>query len=335
ADEAGDEHVGGLAIHLGGRAQLPQPPGIEHRDALPHHHRLDLVVCDVYDGDAEGAVQLQQLGAQLAAQRWIEAGERLVVEKDTGLAHDRPAQRHALSLPPRGLRRRALERGGEGGPVGGLLDPPRDLRRRDPTHLEAEGDVAPHREVRVEGVALKHHRDVALTGREMRDVVVSDEDLACARLLEPGDAAEHGRLAAGRRPEQYEELAVAHVEGQVRDRLRADSIVGLGEMAERDGRHAGATLAPARPAAHSDNASNTWRRPRKLESVTSVPAVDGSVKSGAAAPTQGPAPEVVTVTARAPWLLVGDAERIATLRGYQRTQCHRARLGGQPARVPV
>src|SRR5207237_3704110 len=126
-------------------------------------------------------------------------------------ADARPTQRDALSLSPRELRRPALERCGEPEPLGGLLDPPRDLRRRDPAHLEAEGDVAPDREVGVEGVALKHHRHVALTGREMRDVVASDEDLACARLLEPGDAAEHGRLAAGRRPEQYEELAVAHV----------------------------------------------------------------------------------------------------------------------------
>src|SRR6266699_7028185 len=64
--------------------------------------------------------------------------------------------------------------------------------------------------------------------------------------------------------------------------------------------------------ASGKNASSTWRRPRKLESVTSLPAVDGSVKSGAVVPTRGPAGEgegegegEVTVTTRAPWLRLG------------------------------
>src|SRR5438445_7106351 len=79
----------------------------------------------------------------------------------------------------------------------------------------------------------------------MRDVVVADEDLAGGWLFEPGDAAQHGRLAARRWPEQHEELAVAHVERQVRDRLRAAGMVRLGETAERDGRHARAALMPS------------------------------------------------------------------------------------------
>src|SRR5437763_1513904 len=77
--------------------------------------------------------------------------------------------------------------------------------------------------------------------------------LARRRLFEPGDAAQHGRLAARRRPEQDEELAVAHIEGQVRDRLRAAGVVRLGETAQRDGRHAGVGLMPARePEIHGD-----------------------------------------------------------------------------------
>src|SRR5207253_10080285 len=163
-------------------------------------------------------------------------GERLVVEKDAGLAHDRPSQRHALPLAPRERARPALERAREAKSFGRVLDPARDLLRRDSAHLETEGDVAPHREAGVERVALKHHRHVARTGGEMRDVVVADEDLARGWLFEPGDAAQHGRLAARRWPEQHEELAVAHLERQVRDRLRTAGMVRLGETAERAGR---------------------------------------------------------------------------------------------------
>src|SRR4029077_2166719 len=62
---------------------------------------------------------------------------------------------------------------------------------------------------------------------------------AAAGLLEPGDATERRGLAAARRPEQHEELAVAHVERQVLERRPAVGMVPLGEAAQRDRRHGG------------------------------------------------------------------------------------------------
>ena len=64
------------------------------------------------------------------------------------------------------------------------------------------------RHVRVERVALKDHRDVALLRRQIGDVPAADEQAAARRGLQPGDHPQHRALAAAGRPDQDDELAV-------------------------------------------------------------------------------------------------------------------------------
>ena len=54
-------------------------------------------------------MQAAQLGARLRAQRRIEVGQRLVEQKRLRLAHHRAAERDALPLAARQLRRPAIE----------------------------------------------------------------------------------------------------------------------------------------------------------------------------------------------------------------------------------
>ena len=63
-------------------ADLLDPPGIHHHDAVGHGHRLGLVVGDVDEGAAELLVQVLELGAHVDAQLGIEARERLVHQID-------------------------------------------------------------------------------------------------------------------------------------------------------------------------------------------------------------------------------------------------------------
>src|SRR3989441_9094351 len=84
-----------------------------------------------------------------------------------------------------------------------------------PPHLEPERDVRPNVEVRVQGVVPDHQGDVPRRRSELRDVPLPDQNLACARLLEPRDALEQRRLAATRRPQQCQELPVAYIEREV------------------------------------------------------------------------------------------------------------------------
>ena len=131
-------------------------------DAVAHRHRLDLVVRDVDRRHAEVVLQPRDLRAHLHAQLGVEVGERLVHQEGLRLAHDRAAHRHALALAAREVARLAIEQRLEVEDARGVRDALLDLVLRHLLDAQAEGDVLVHAEVRVERVALEHHRDVAV-----------------------------------------------------------------------------------------------------------------------------------------------------------------------------
>jgi hypothetical protein len=55
--KAGDERRVRVIVNILGPADLRDPPGLEDRDAVSHHHRLLAVVRDVDRGDGELALQ--------------------------------------------------------------------------------------------------------------------------------------------------------------------------------------------------------------------------------------------------------------------------------------
>src|SRR5205809_8068246 len=114
----------------------------------------------------EAAVQLERYGAHLATKGGLEVRHRLVQQEDLPVAHQGATERHTLPLATGELRRPALEQWAEPEPVRDLLHPTGDFGGRDAPHLEPEGDVASHGEVRVQRVGLEHHRDVARSGAE-------------------------------------------------------------------------------------------------------------------------------------------------------------------------
>jgi hypothetical protein len=121
--------------------------------------------------------------------------------------------------------------------------PPPDLAL-----LEAVGDVVQHAHVREERVLLEDRIDLAPVGRHADDRDALDRDRALGRLLEAGDHPQRRRLAAPRRAQQREELAVVNVEVQPVD---GDQIVkALGHPSQGDDRVGlpshGGNLLPAR-----------------------------------------------------------------------------------------
>jgi hypothetical protein len=76
-----------------------------------------------------------------------------------------------------------------------LLDALVDLGLGHLLQLEREGDVVAHGEVRVQGVRLEHHGDVAILGLEVVHDLAADAQLARRDRLEPGDHPQRGRLA--------------------------------------------------------------------------------------------------------------------------------------------
>ena len=221
ADEAADEQVDGPVVQglrVGHLLQLALP---HDGYAVSHRHRLDLVVRHIDGRRPEAALKAAHFAAHLDAQLRVEVRERLVHEEDRRLAHDRPAHRDALALAAGERARLALEERLKPESLGRVADPPVDLLLRHLLDTEAEGDVVVDREVWIERVALKDHRDVAVPRGDVVDDPVPDPDCSAGDVLEPGDHSQGGRLAAARRPHQNHELPVGDVERQRVDGLRA------------------------------------------------------------------------------------------------------------------
>ena len=98
-----------------------------------------------------------------------------------------------------------------------LADAALDLAVLDLLAAQAEGDVLVDREVREEGVVLEDGVDVPPVRRQPGHVLAVQLDQAGRRLLEAADHAQRRGLAAAGRPQEGEELAVAHLEVDVVD----------------------------------------------------------------------------------------------------------------------
>ena len=107
------------------------------------------------------------------------------------------------------------------------------LLASDALHLERVCDVVLDRHVREERVALEDRVGIAAERRQVDDVDARDADAALIRTHEARDDAHRRGLAAAARPEDGEELAGRHVQGEVRDRL--ERAVAHGDRAQRDG----------------------------------------------------------------------------------------------------
>src|SRR6185312_7931890 len=93
-----------------------------------------------------------------------------------------------------------------------------------------------NRLVRKQRVALKHHPEAAVARLEIVDHPAVDADFAAVRLLEAGDQAQCRGLAAARRPDEHDELAVLDDAAEVAARELLP--IRLAEIDQLDPRHA-------------------------------------------------------------------------------------------------
>jgi hypothetical protein len=75
-----------------------------------------------------------------------------------------------------------------------------------------EGDVLEDAHMRIERVGLEDHGDAALDRRQIVDAHAIDDDVALSGRIEAGDHPQQRGLAAARRADEDNELAVLHVE---------------------------------------------------------------------------------------------------------------------------
>ena len=100
-DEPGNERVGRPVVHLFGGTHLMQRPVGHDGHPVGHGHGLDLVVGDIDNRATQPFVQVDQLRPGLGPQLGVKVGQRLVHQQHLGAGHNRPCQRHPLTLPTR------------------------------------------------------------------------------------------------------------------------------------------------------------------------------------------------------------------------------------------
>jgi hypothetical protein len=106
---------------------------------------------------------------------------------------------------------------------------------------EREGQILAHRHVRIERIALKDHRHVAIACIDLVRALAVDANLAAARRVEPDDEVQERRLPAARRAHEDEELAVANREARFVHGVRAVRET-FADAVEDDLRHAALPL---------------------------------------------------------------------------------------------
>ena len=132
-------------------------------------------------------MQTFDLSSHLDAQLGIKIRERFVQQQYARLAHERSAERDALSLSTGKLAGLALQQRLEIEHRRGLVYTSVDLRSRCPHHAKRKTHVLRHRHVRIQRVALENHGNVALVGGQIRHTLVVEQDVPFGRPLESGN----------------------------------------------------------------------------------------------------------------------------------------------------
>ena len=167
ADEAGNEKIGRVLVELDGSSDLPEDARAEHGDAVGYRKRVHLVVGDHDHRRAELALQAAQLGPHGLAEACVQVADRFIEQVEVRLLDDGAADRHALLLAAADLLHWSVEE---------LLDAEQPGRVCDPAVgvfgpgrvADVLGDRRDFRGLKdgVERIALEHHADVAVAGRQ-------------------------------------------------------------------------------------------------------------------------------------------------------------------------
>jgi hypothetical protein len=195
-------------------------------------------------------MELDQLGAELGAHFGVEVGEGLVEEEDAGLADDGSPDGDALLLSAGEVSWHPGEEIFDAENGGGFVNAAGNVICGEMADAEPEGEVLGNAEVRVEGVVLEDHGDIAFTGWEFADVGVADKDAAGGEALKAGDHAQGAGLTATGGPEEDDERFVGNFEGEVEDGgdlLAAAAAVDLGDVLECDAGHGRGAQSAAGP----------------------------------------------------------------------------------------
>ena len=126
--------------------------------------------------------------------------------------------------------------------LGGLMDAFVDLVLGGLAQLQAESDVLVNGHVGVQSVALEHHGDITVLGRNVVDQTAADIHFALGDFLQAGDHAQGGGLAAARGADENDELLILDLKVEVGDRRSSCARVNLVDVLAANRSHDVASL---------------------------------------------------------------------------------------------
>jgi hypothetical protein len=206
---------------------------VHDHDAVGHGQRLFLVVGHHDRGDPQAPLQLLDLVAEVDPHLGVERGQGLVQKQEARRGGDRPGQRDALLLAAGKLGRILVALFGQAHQLQQLGDPSLDLGLGRLAVLQAVGDVLLDRQVGEERVGLEHDAEIALRGRQGGDVLAGLLDHAAGLNVQAGDGPQQSGLAAARRPQKTNELALVDLQGNVLERGKGAEQLAQGLDAEK------------------------------------------------------------------------------------------------------
>jgi hypothetical protein len=128
----------------------------------------------------------------------------------------------------------ALQVGREVQDLGGAADLLLNHRLVDIGQAQRERHVVEHAHVRVERVALEHHRQIALARIQLGDVAPIEMQAAAVNVGQAGDHAQQRRFAAARGADEDDEFALLDREIDALDGAqRAEKLFDAFELQER------------------------------------------------------------------------------------------------------
>ena len=85
--------------------------------------------------------------------------------------------------------------------------------------FERKTHIFAHRHVRIKGITLEHHGNIAVLGLQMIDHLLVDFDFTSGNVFQTRQHAQQGRFTATRGPHQDDELTRVNIEADAMDDL--------------------------------------------------------------------------------------------------------------------
>ncbi len=174
-------------------------------------------------------MELGDLHPHLGAKLRVQIGQGLIHEIGLGLPHNGGADGHTLLLSAGECRRLAVQKRLDLQHFRGLPNPAVDFRLGKSPDAKAEGHIVIDRHMGIQGIALKHHAEIALLRLQLRHILAVNEDLSLADGFQPRQHTEGSGFAAAGGPHDHHQLPILNLQIEIGNRCRPARIY-LGNM---------------------------------------------------------------------------------------------------------